>query len=446
MDRFMHFIENKMSPMADKMGAQKHLSAMQKGFMALLPLIFVGAVFMIIANPPVTAGMVESGGFWSIFSGWYNFAGANKLTILIPYFMTMGLLGLAASFSIAYNLAIEYSMKGMANGITSMVVFLMICAPASFVALADGSTSFMMSFTYLGAQGLFTAIIVSLLTVEITRLCETHNVTINLPEVCPPALTDSFRTIIPMVINISIFFVISLLVSNFGDGISIPALVESIMSRPVAVVNSFAGGILLCAFILLLWCCGVHGQMVTMAITTPITMTAFASNAALVAAGQNPVFHPIFMTLAISFLGGTGNTFALCALSCFNAQSQQLRAFGKACIVPSIFRISEPVLFGAPIMFNPILTIPFILSGLVVSILYYLVCISGLVTAPYLLISGTYPIFLSVFLYCLDWKVIVFVALMIPVTLVIWYPFFKTYDNSLLKKESHIVDGDLVNE
>ena len=81
MDKFMHFVEDKMSPIADKLGEQRHLSAMQKGFMTVLPLIFVGAVFMVIANPPVTADMVESGGIWSIFSGWLNFATKYKMRV-----------------------------------------------------------------------------------------------------------------------------------------------------------------------------------------------------------------------------------------------------------------------------------------------------------------------------------------------------------------------------
>lgn len=111
-----------------------------------------------------------------------------------------------------------------------------------------------------------------------------------------------------------------------------------------------------------------------------------------------------------------------------------MKAFGKATIVPSIFRISEPALFGAPIMFNPVLMIPFIANGLIVAILYWLACSFGLVTAPYLLISGTYPIFKYI---CLLSRLesISFVALMIPLTLAIWYPFFIAYDHSLCKKE-----------
>ena len=430
----MEFVEEKMTPLANFLGGERHLVAMQKAFMSILPMIFVGAIFMLLANPPVTAEMVAQGGFWKIFSGWCNFAAANKMTILIPYNMTMGLMSLAVAFFIGYNLAKSYGMKEAANGMTALITFAVVASPANYLALADGSFALAMKTTYLGAQGMFTAIVIGILTTEITRFCHEHHITIRLPESCPPVLAESFATIIPMGINISLFFVINLLIGMAMPGSNLPSCIEAILAKPIGAVNSVPGAILLCAFILLLWCCGVHGQMVTMAVTSPITMAAFASNAELFAAGAEPVFFPIFMTLAISFLGGTGNTFALCLLS-LKAKSEQMKAFGKATIVPSFFRLSEPAIFGAPIMFNPILMIPFILGSLTVAILYWLVCSAGLVTAPYLMISGTYPIFLSIFIYCLDWRVLVFVALMIPLTMIIWYPFFKAYDNQLYRQE-----------
>lgn len=435
MNKLMNFIEKKMTPIANALGRQRHLSAMQKGFMTILPLIFVGAIFMLAANPPVTADMVNSGGFWGLFGGWLQWASTYKVIILIPYFLTMGLLAVCVAFSIAYHLAKSYDMKPLTSGLTSLVVFLVVAAAPSYTGLADGTYPLLMPTTYLGAQGIFTAILVALVTVEITKFCETHNITIRLPEICPPALTDSFSTIIPMFINVLVFFVISRVVATVSPGNTLPSLIEAVLAKPVGAVNSVPGALALCAFQLLLWCCGVHGQMVTMAVTTPITMAAFASNAELFAAGLPPVFHPIFITMAISFLGGTGNTFGLCVLSCWKSKSEQMKAFGKAAIVPSCFRLSEPALYGAPIVFNPILMIPFILNSLVVAVLYWLVCSLGWVTAPYLLISGTFPIFLSIFLLCLDWKVLVFVALMIPLTMAIWYPFFRAYDNTLYKNE-----------
>ena len=121
MEKFMKFLNEKLTPVANFCGTQRHLSAMQKGFMSMVGFILASAVFMIIANPPVTADMIAQGGFWSLFEGWYNFATANKMTILIPFNMTMGLLSVIASFSIAFHLAKSYKKSEMTCGMNSMI-------------------------------------------------------------------------------------------------------------------------------------------------------------------------------------------------------------------------------------------------------------------------------------------------------------------------------------
>ena len=135
MNKVMKWIEEKMTPLANFLGSERHLAAMQKAFMSILPMIFVGAVFMLIANPPVTEEMISQGGFWGLFSGWFHFATANKMTILIPYNMTMGLLSLAVAFFIGYNLAKSYGMKEAVNGMTAMITFFIVAAPAGYLSL-----------------------------------------------------------------------------------------------------------------------------------------------------------------------------------------------------------------------------------------------------------------------------------------------------------------------
>ena len=171
MEKFMKFLNEKLTPLANFFGRQRHLLAMQRGFMAMISFIFIGAVFMIIANPPVTADMVANGGILSIFSGWVNFAAKYKMVILIPFNMTMGMLGVIAAFAIAYNLASSYKMSAMSSALTSAIIFMLTAAPAGYYALADGSVASMMKTTYLGSQGLFTAIVVAIVTVEVTRFC-----------------------------------------------------------------------------------------------------------------------------------------------------------------------------------------------------------------------------------------------------------------------------------
>lgn len=436
MEKFMTFLNEKLTPIANWCGTQRHLSAMQKGFMSMVGFILASAIFMIIANPPVTADMIAQGGFWSLFEGWFNFASANKLTILIPFNMTMGLLSVIASFSIAYHLAKSYKMSEMTCGMNSMILFLMTAAPASYYMLADQTTISAMKMNYLGAQGLFTAIIVSLVSVEVTRFCLEHNISIKLPDAVPPFLKDTFATLVPMLINIMIFFGGNLLIQSFDPTLSLPSLIETLLGKPLnGLVNSYAGSLVICFLTLFFWCLGIHGNMIVMPFTTPVTTIAFANNAALVAAGQPPVFEPVFMSLAINLIGGTGNTLPFVMMSLKGAKSEQLKAFGKAAIVPSVCRISEPAIFAAPIVFNPILMIPFVLGGMVSALLYWFACSSGLVVPAYLMISGTFPIFINSFIKCLDFKMILFEIILIPIVGVIWYPFFKIYDNQLYKQE-----------
>lgn len=141
------------------------------------------------------------------------------------------------------------------------------------------------------------------------------------------------------------------------------------------------------------------------------------------------------MSMVINLIGGTGNTFSFVALCAFKAKSQQLKAFGKASIVPSFFRISEPAIFGAPIIFNPILMIPFVLGGMISALLYWGAISLGLVSNFYILVSGTFPIFVQGFIQCLDPRIWVFTIVLIVVMAVVWYPFFKVYDNQLLAQE-----------
>lgn len=436
MDAFMRLIQEKLTPVANFFGTERHFASMQKGFMTAVSFILVSAVFMVIANPPVTADLVAQGGIWSIFSGWLDFATAYKTTILIPYNMTMGLLSVIVTFAIAYNLAGSYKMSQLNAGLTSMVLFFIAAAPTMYYPLADGSTLAGINTTYLGSQGLFTAIIVALVSVEVTHFFLSKNITIRLGDGVPPFLTEMFASIIPMLANIMVFFGGNLIIQSFDASLSIPSLIEVALAAPLSVaVDSVPGSLIICFFTLLFWCLGIHGNMIFMALTSPFTMAAFADNAALFAAGQPLEFHPVLLSMAINLIGGTGNTFSFVALCAFRAKSAQLKAFGRASIVPSFFRISEPAIFGAPIMFNPILMIPFVLGGMISALLYWAAIELGLLTNFYILVTGTFPMFVQGFLQTLDPRMWLFIIVLIVVMAIVWYPFFKVYDNQLLEQE-----------
>lgn len=436
MEKFMRFLNEKLTPLANFFGRQRHLLAMQRGFMAMISFIFVGAVFMIIANPPVTADMVASGGIWSIFAGWVDFATKYKMTILIPFNMTMGMLGVIAAFAIAYNLASSYKMSAMSSALTSAIVFMLTAAPAGYYTLADGSVVSMMQTTYLGSQGLFTAIVVALVTVEVTRLCYKHHLTIHLPESVPPFISETFSLIIPSILNVTIFFGGNLLIQAYDSTMTLPALIEFVLGVPLGgLCNSWPGVVVLCIISSLFWCCGLHGTMILMPFTTPIAMQVAAQNMELVAAGKDIIFQPSMFSGAGNLLGGAGNTFSFVLLCLLFARSGQLKSFGKATVIPSFCRISEPVLYGAPIAFNPILMIPFIVGTLLSNVLYTICSMAGLITPLYLQVAGTFPIFINSFIKCLDPRIIIFEIVLIVILALVWYPFFKIYDSQLAVNE-----------
>ena len=436
MNKLMLLIQERLTPVANFFGTERHFASMQKGFMTAVAFILVSAVFMIIANPPVTADMVAQGGVWSVFQGWLDFATANKTTILIPYNMTMGLLSVIVTFAIAYNLAGTYGMPQLNAGLTSMVLFFIAAAPTTYYQLADETTLAGINTTYLGSQGLFTAIIVALVSVEITRFFFKHHITINLGKDVPPFLSEMFASLVPMLANVIVFFGGNLIIQAFDPTLSIPSLIERILAAPISVtVDSVPGSLVICFFTLLFWCLGIHGNMIFMAINTPVSLAAFADNAALYAAGMTPAFHPVMLSFAIGLIGGTGNTFSFVALCALRAKSKQLKAFGRASIIPSFFRISEPAIFGAPIMFNPILMIPFVLGGMISVLLYWAALELGFVSSFYIMVSGTFPMFVQGFLQTLDPRMWVFIAVLIVAMAVVWYPFFRAYDNQLLKQE-----------
>ena len=157
-------IDKVLSPIGAKVGNQRHLKAISSGMMMTLPLIVVGSLFLIIANPPVNPDLVDPNTaniFMKFMLSWKEFAVNNYQTLTTPYNMTMGIVGMMTAFAIAYSLAGEYKMKSAISGLIATAMFLMICAPS-----VDGQ----ISTGYLGADGLFIAIIIGISTVEITKL------------------------------------------------------------------------------------------------------------------------------------------------------------------------------------------------------------------------------------------------------------------------------------
>ena len=421
-------LDKTLSPIGAKIGEQRHLKSISTGMMMTLPLIVIGSLFLIIANPPVNPELVDpntANVFMKFLLAWKNFAVENYATLTTPYDMTMGMAGLMSAFTIAYCLAGEYKMKNAMAGLISTSVFLMVCAPAS-----EGS----IPLSFLGADGLFVAIIIGLVSVEITRFVENKGWQVKFPDSVPPAVTSFVNSMLPLLINIIVIYGINIIVVS-TMGVNIPQAVMKILSPALAVVDNVWGFLAIITFGNILWILGVNGTSIIFPIVFALGIKNTGLNADLVAAGQDPSVYMNLQMFRIAILGGAGNTLGL-ALLMAKSKSAHLKSLGRLATVPGICGINEPIIFGTPIVFNPILAIPFIITPIITVTLTYFAQVFGFITPGYMIDPSFTPFFVQAYLSSMDFKNVIFVFALVAISMAIYYPFFKVYEKNMLRQEN----------
>ena len=417
-----------LSPIGVKVGNQRHLKAISSGMMMTLPLIVVGSLFLIVANPPVNPDLVDPSTaniFMKFMLSWKEFAVNNYQTLTTPYNMTMGIVGMMSAFAIAYCLAGEYKMKSAMSGLIATAMFLMICAPS-----VDGA----ISTSYLGADGLFVAIIIGLATVEITRFVEIRGWQLKFPDTVPPAVTASVNSFLPLLLNIFVLYGLNILVIT-NTGVGIPETITKILTPALSIVDNIWGYIAIITFSNVLWILGVNGTSIIFPIVFALGIQNTGLNAELVAQGQDPTIAMNLQMFRYAIMGGAGNTIGLTLLM-MRSKSTHLKSLGRLGIVPGICGINEPIIFGAPIVFNPILAIPFIVTPIVTVGLGYLVQVMGFVTPGYMVDPSFTPFFAQAYLSAMDFRNVLFVFALVLIGTVIYYPFFKVYEKNMLAQEN----------
>jgi len=420
-------LEKWLAPLSDKLGNQRHLQAISNGMMMSLALIVVGSIFLIIANPPINLELVDlntSNIFMKGMIAWKQWAVANYNTITIPYTMTMGLIGLVTSFGVSYCLAESYKMKAAINGIIAMCVFLMIAAPVQ-----DGQ----LSMQYLGADGLFVALIVGLLSVEICRFVGSKAV-FTFPASVPSAVTNFVNSLLPLAANIIVIYGMNL-VFIAVSGKALPELIMSVLTPAISSVDNVWAYMGIFAFSNILWLFGINGSSIIFPIVFTLGLTNSGLNAELVNAGQSASHVMNLQMYRYAVLGGGGNTLGLVLLMCFS-HVKHLRSIGRLSVVPGICGINEPVIFGGPIVLNPILAIPFVLMPCISIYLGYLVQSLGWVSCGYIIDPSFTPFFAQGFLSALDMRNVIFMFVLIGISILVYYPFFKVYEKSIADKEA----------
>jgi len=425
MDNFVNMLNAKILPVANKMGTQRHMTAIRKGIISTLPLTIVGSFFTIINNIPIESVA--------------NALLPYKEILDIPFRYTVGILALYATFGIASSLAESYKLDKLTNGILAVLALLVsTAAPIHVLKDAKGviDAGRYINIANLSASSLFASIVTGLLTVEIYRFLKNKNITIKMPDGVPPEVSNSFVALIPAAIILLLFWVIRYIfdfnISSFLSTILMPL-------KGVLVGNSLFGGLLTILLITGFWTLGIHGAAIMDPIVRPFWEMSIAQNMSEFAGGTSAhhlstIFTEQFLQWFI-WIGGAGGTLALVVLFMFS-KSAYLKDLGKLDILPGLFNINEPIVFGAPIVMNPILGIPFIVAPLVTGTLSYVMTITGVVPMMMARLPFTMPGPLGAFIST-NWSVpaLILSCVNFIIDLAIYYPFFKVFEKQQLAKE-----------
>ncbi|WP_027340767.1 PTS sugar transporter subunit IIC [Halonatronum saccharophilum] len=413
MNKFFKFIEKVLMPPMTKLAEQRHLRAVRDGIVSTMPLIIIGSFFLIFAFPPIPflAELVEP----------------HLGTILFPFRLTMGLMALYASYGIGHSLAKSYKLDGVSGGLLSLATFLLTVTPQ----MVD-EVGFVLPMDKLGGGGLFVAIIMAFVAVEILRFLQERNIMFKMPEEVPDSVARSFEALIPAGVIIPFVWIIVHVL-----GFDIHTFIMEIFRPLVTAGNTLPGVLVPIILITLLWASGIHGVSVVGAVARPIWLTLLDENVEAVAAGAevlpNIAPEPFFQWFI--WIGGSGATVALVMWMLFS-KSSYLKKLGKASIIPGICNINEPVIFGAPIMLNPILAIPFILGPIITGILTYFAMYFNLVARPSILAPWTLPAPIGAYLATGgDFRAVILVLVNFAIMAAIYYPFFKAYEKKLVAEE-----------
>ncbi|MFW5894991.1 MAG: PTS sugar transporter subunit IIC, partial [Bacillota bacterium] len=390
LDKFAKFLDEKLSTPMARLAEQRHLRAVRDGIIATLPLIIVGSFFLIVAFPPLPQG-------WAIT----EYLSSNATTILLPYRMTMFIMSLYISFGIGYSLSKSYNLDPISGAILAAMGFLLTIVPTDSLEIPMAP---------LGAGGMFVAIVTGIISVEILRLTTRSGFRIKMPEQVPASVARSFEALTPTAIVILTIGSLSYFLNFDWHGI-----IETAVDPIVAAGDTLPSVILLVILITFFWSFGIHGLSVIGSLARPVWLRILDANTAAQAAGEELpgiAAEPFYQWFI--WIGGAGATIGLALLLFFRSRSEYSKNLGKAAILPGIFNINEPLIFGAPIVLNPMLIIPFIIAPLANAIIAWTATSLGMVNAVTVTAPWTLPGPIGAYLATNgDWRAIILSLILI---------------------------------
>ncbi|UAM72953.1 PTS sugar transporter subunit IIC [Enterococcus lactis] len=424
MEKLMKWVEENLVPPMAKIGTQRHLLAIRNGVVSTLSLILIGTFFMVFINLP--------------FPGWNEFIAPYSATIVLPFRITMGLMAIYATFVMGSDLAKSYGLDSVTGGILSLGTFFMLQVPVNVLTPEEAPLGWVLPMSSLGASGMFAGILSMIFAVEVYRFFKKRNITIKMPEQVPPAVARSFEALIPGAVILTTTWLI-----RSVAGFDVNAALLSLFEPLTNILGNNLLGVLLPMFLIhLLWSFGIHGMSIVGAVVRPMWLIMLDENAKALADGtaatKLPYIAPEQFYQWTVTIGGAGATIVVSVLFLFFCKSKFLKEVGRFSIIPGIFNINEPMIFGAPMMLNPYMFIPFNLVPLVLTIVSYFAVKLEMVNGFTVLPTWTLPAPIGGYLSAgNDWRVVVLIVINTLIAFIIYYPFVKAYDKKMLSDEQN---------
>ena len=429
----MQKLEKYLMPLADVLTKNKVLIAIRDGFLITTPLLIVGSIFLLFANFPLPG--------WDTFMG--NLLGPNWAGWFVAVSRaSFNCTGLLTALGTGYAMAREFGGDKIQGAAVAMVAFF-IMMPTNHMAygpddaLIAGSNVSGLAFNYIGPNGIFMALLSAIVGVWLFCYAYKKGWTIKMPAGVPPAVTDSFAALIPSALVMGTAFLIRIGFS-FTEYGYIQDFVVSILQTPLTGLgDTLAANLIYTFFCDFFWFFGINGPAVCNSVyfignvLTAEQLLAFEAGQPLPYIFTNP-----FSNFFAQF-GGGGSTLSLVILMITVCKSKRIKQLGKLSIVPGIFGINEPIIFGLPVVLNPIIAIPFIFVPVINTVLSYYATLYGLIPRTTgVSLPWTTPIGFSGWLSTGSWTASVWQIFLLILGMVIYFPFIKTLDKKYLQDEA----------
>ena len=418
MNQIMSWFTDKLAPGMQKIFSNPWVGAVASAMQKILPFILVGSVV-------------------SIYNVFVRYIPSLPDMSFVNTF-SFGMMSLIVSFMVAYfgMVELDHPKYTITAGLTSLTVFLMALCPTMATLVknaATGKTELTITdINFLGGSGLFIAIIVALIVMVIFHFYAKLHVLENSASM-PDFVCEWINNIIPMTLIYLVFGI-----TVFTLGFDLVGFINMVFQPIVDIGQSLPGFVIICFLYVLLYSVGISAWSLN-AIVKPILMAGIAANAELALAGGQPIHivttETIFTTALIA-MGGLGGTLPLNFLMLFKCKSKKLKTMGKICLAPSVFNINEPLVYGAPIVFNPLLMIPMWMNSVVGALIIWFIMRAGFLNIP----AGVnnisrIPAPICTWLTTDDYRAFFLFFILFAIYALIWYPFLMKYDKQLVKEE-----------